>query len=349
MPDSPRPRRSIPAHAGEPDAEQVVVRAQGVYPRPRGGTPPPRAGMAGLSGVYPRPRGGTADGEHEPREVKGLSPPTRGNPIAPRRQPLARRSIPAHAGEPSRAIENPLGGKVYPRPRGGTVVVQSVRAPRAPPPGLSPPTRGNLKMRSQSIRVNRSIPAHAGEPATRPLSRRNRAVYPRPRGGTVDGRAGVLVGDGLSPPTRGNREAADPPRTAAGSIPAHAGEPHRRVRLVEVEGVYPRPRGGTPKHCRPPLCGRGLSPPTRGNLVRRRAGDRNRGSIPAHAGEPANHAGNHHGAGVYPRPRGGTAEEARAAPPDPGLSPPTRGNPAIREGVDGFVRSIPAHAGEPSV
>ena len=71
-----------------------------------------------------------------------------------------------------------------------------------------------------------------------------------------------------------------------GSIPAHAGEPQLHPDVVELAEVYPRPRGGTPRH--PPAKGDrpGLSPPTRGNLAATRTTGRRRGSIPAHAGEP---------------------------------------------------------------
>ena len=138
---------SIPAHAGEPSLSPAAVRDSGVYPRPRGGTlgfkplsvleaglsPPTRGNLhraaqapgagrsipahagepfrrrtAGASPtVYPRPRGGTQRprGLH-PRQ-HGLSPPTRGNRRRARGLSPCRRSIPAHAGEPTTGLSTP--------------------------------------------------------------------------------------------------------------------------------------------------------------------------------------------------------------------------------------------------
>ena len=52
-------------------------------------------------------------------------------------------------------------------------------------------------------------------------------------------------------------------------------------------------------------------------------------------------------AGVYPRPRGGTAVTGIVAALANGLSPPTRGNQTQLPSVILLRRSIPAHAGEP--
>ena len=119
--DGESPRRSIPAHAGEPETT--------------------RADASGRR-VYPRPRGGTARRREDAGDRHGLSPPTRGNRTAVRAAPLSVRSIPAHAGEPNarRSRYRPL--EVYPRPRGGTAYVPMWREPSA---GLSPPTRGNRR------------------------------------------------------------------------------------------------------------------------------------------------------------------------------------------------------------
>ena len=195
---------SIPAHAGEPP----------LYPRP-----PPN------KWVYPRPRGGTGRTPRWPPPRSGLSPPTRGNPNARTRATRRRRSIPAHAGEPTAADATSWATTVYPRPRGGTDD-RRTSTPRRP--GLSPPTRGNPIPRASPPRRRGSIPAHAGEPAERVEQKDSGTVYPRPRGGTLTRRRRMSHGDGLSPPTRGNlqrKRARDGPRR---SIPAHAGEPPRR-------------------------------------------------------------------------------------------------------------------------
>ena len=214
---------SIPAHAGEPRrlAPRAVVSA--VYPRPRGGTcgregafrigrglsPPTRGNlMAGrwigyrkgsipahagepwaaatpcpCAEVYPRPRGGTRMGTCRGNPAPGLSPPTRGNPRRALPMGNGRRSIPAHAGEPH-PLSPPFSPmRVYPRPRGGTAPPASIFATVI---GLSPPTRGNRRIEEDGGERHRSIPAHAGEPASAMERAETVAVYPRPRGGTSE-------------------------------------------------------------------------------------------------------------------------------------------------------------------
>ena len=72
-----------------------------------------------------------------------------------------------------------------------------------------------------------------------------------------------------------------------GPIPAHAGEPNRRLGIESAGGAYPRSRGGTA--CLGQLANGnwGLSPLTRGNLPPVAAEGSGDGPIPAHAGEPA--------------------------------------------------------------
>ena len=101
IPFTPARRRSIPAHAGEP---QHTVTAQT------------------LRRVYPRPCGGTSCGALRDVGYKGLSPPTRGNRCRPAATSSGGRSIPAHAGEPGVGAGVPAISWVYPRPRGGTTL-----------------------------------------------------------------------------------------------------------------------------------------------------------------------------------------------------------------------------------
>ncbi len=75
-----RPRRSIPACAGEP------------WRQKQRRTPLP---------VYPRLCGGTLVHWAKEQGLKGLSPPVRGNLPLPLLLPLSSRSIPACAGEPA--------------------------------------------------------------------------------------------------------------------------------------------------------------------------------------------------------------------------------------------------------
>ena len=134
---------------------------------------------------------------------------------------------------------------------------------------------------------------------------------------------------GLSPPTRGNRFRDSYSGYRHGSIPAHAGEPVDGPKRRPKAGVYPRPRGGTHIPMLRPFTFLGLSPPTRG--IPLPAG--RSGRIPA----------------VYPRPRGGTMRGRQQDCRGGGLSPPTRGNRHQRGRTLLGMRSIPAHAGEPSL
>ena len=255
---------------------------------------------------------------------KGLSPPTRGNLVDAALQLVAARSIPAHAGEPSCRRRSSSFPPVYPRPRGGTYTTLPANAMVE---GLSPPTRGNLGGNRNAGRRVGSIPAHAGEPAAGCTRTAFGKVYPRPRGGTSERQSVMLPTAGLSPPTRGNpaREANSAERER--SIPAHAGEPTPRSTASAKASVYPRPRGGTSAFSTDSSASAGLSPPTRGNLIRAARFLASAGSIPAHAGEPRARTERPDGARVYPRPRGGTLRIRGARGVCRGLSPPTRGNP----------------------
>ena len=138
-----RPLWSIPAHAGEPLRRPAGLRHGGVYPRPRGG-----ACEVALDRI----------------DRGGLSPPTRGSPPHSKPRHPAGGSIPAHAGEPPRSSAEPCEYRVYPRPRGGARGIGiGVRTSG----GLSPPTRGSRDLAEYAKQVQRSIPAHAGEPLER--------------------------------------------------------------------------------------------------------------------------------------------------------------------------------------
>ena len=275
----------------------------------------------------------------------GLSPPTRGNREQRELAKPDQGSIPAHAGEPSRCTPGRREARVYPRPRGGTscaaIISRSVS-------GLSPPTRGNHGSPDIRRGARGSIPAHAGEPLSLPPPALSFAVYPRPRGGTSSGLWAYAGIRGLSPPTRGNHRNNVIAAWRRRSIPAHAGEPLPPPPNQGRGRVYPRPRGGTRAHSGREDSWAGLSPPTRGNPELRRLRRSHRRSIPAHAGEPRTSTATTESPTVYPRPRGGTVRAHPLRGRILGLSPPTRGNPFLGRPSGSLIRSIPAHAGEPS-
>ena len=192
-----------------------------------------------------------------------------------------------------------------------------------------------------------SIPAHAGEPRLSPSGDKPTKVYPCPRGGTTIELAAETAARGLSLPTRGNHGFPSDEIDWRRSIPAHAGEPAGRKPAGARQPVYPCPRGGTWRPHRFRHSGRGLSLPTRGNLLRNRIGAGCHGSIPAHAGEPVKRNSPSGVVAVYPCPRGGTSQSSPRPRTGRGLSLPTRGNRCVRQLDQPRKRSIPAHAGEP--
>ena len=93
---------SIPACAGEPTIQLLVVRWTRVYPRVCGGT------LRGLGGKHCH---------------QGLSPRVRGNLRAALQNHIAAGSIPACAGEPGEPVVYMEVFGVYPRVCGGTAAV----------------------------------------------------------------------------------------------------------------------------------------------------------------------------------------------------------------------------------
>ena len=199
---------SIPAHAGEPCHQAVMIswRTSGLSPRMRGnpsigfvlvnflGSIPAHAGEPGLAcgntrrrRVYPRACGGTAGLISVYTYGAGLSPRMRGNP---RRQTLSRTNRPTglsprmrgnQAGNYTAAVTAIM--KVYPRACGGTSSLEDQRSRRYTT-GLSPRMRGNHGGGGDGFECSGSIPAHAGEPPARGCCVRLRGVYPRACGGT---------------------------------------------------------------------------------------------------------------------------------------------------------------------
>ena len=152
--------------------------------------------------------------------------------------------------------------------------------------GLSPRARGNRRRsRSGSIDYG-SIPACAGEPVKIYLPSWYATVYPRVRGGTINGREDDAVLVGLSPRARGNRSARPQRKRSLRSIPACAGEPKNTPPSGYPMAVYPRVRGGTRGGAGQTHGPDGLSPRARGNHGNPAMNAVSSRSIPACAGEP---------------------------------------------------------------
>ena len=147
---------------------------------------------------------------------------------------------------------------------------------------------------------------------------------------------------------RGNPALDRPKRSAAGSIPACAGEPVIIGAGVATREVYPRVCGGTLVSRWPLISSRGLSPRVRGNPHHPGQGQLQQGSIPACAGEPSRRLVHRRRRGVYPRVCGGTTNRQEDEHRMNGLSPRVRGNQRGRRFQRQLLRSIPACAGEPT-
>ena len=172
--------------------------------------------------AYPRSRGGTLVSVLTQATYWGLSPLTRGNPRHTSRAAKAVGPIPAHAGEPANWRSPTTSRWAYPRSRGGTMTLGAISARLG---GLSPLTRGNPPILQPGRAKAGPIPAHAGEPARSAGLTTGTGAYPRSRGGTAEFRFDFDPCPGLSPLTRGNRQAMQADTTHKGPIPAHAGEP----------------------------------------------------------------------------------------------------------------------------
>ena len=235
-------------------------------------------------------------------------------------------SIPAWAGEPDRVDHHLPDHRVYPRVGGGT---WEVRLVQERPTGLSPRGRGNLHPIPSRAPRRRSIPAWAGEPASRNPRRCTAEVYPRVGGGTSAWPRCTNEAVGLSPRGRGNPVDLLGAEIDDGSIPAWAGEPWMRWGVTPWLRVYPRVGGGTPGTLRFPNSCPGLSPRGRGNHPTPEVPGVTKRSIPAWAGEPWLPVRTELSGAVYPRVGGGT----RA--------------PTVTNSRRTLSRSIPAWAGEP--
>ncbi len=112
--------------------------------------------------------------------------------------------------------------------------------------------------------------------------------------------------------------------------------------------VYPRTHGETAIFVFLPQIPYGLSPYTRGNLLKKHRDFKGKGSIPVHTGKPASSFASMINIGVYPRTHGETIVATTKIYSDMGLSPYTRGNP--RRHLRMYIQngSIPVHTGKPT-
>ena len=287
--------------------------------------------------------GGNLNKQAKKLDKAGLSPRVRGKPSDSYCDPALSGSIPACAGETTSAETLQQIKRVYPRVCGGNILGRvQCRIEK----GLSPRVRGKHRRPWFRAAFLGSIPACAGETAASDAVSIFGLVYPRVCGGNRKALSNCLACLGLSPRVRGKREKPETSRATLRSIPACAGETQLFRRSTPRVSVYPRVCGGNYKTMG--LAGRyiGLSPRVRGKHCQQSAGRHRTRSIPACAGETRSPGRRRRRARVYPRVCGGNVVKVWMANGIAGLSPRVRGKRVVDPRYPGYLRSIPACAGE---
>ena len=217
-----------------------------------------------------------------------------------------------------------------------------------PRQGLSPRVRGNHQEPGHRHGAPGPIPACAGQPSSSASCSLPTWAYPRVCGATQLTPADSRSERGLSPRVRGNRMTVTEGAAPVGPIPACAGQPRGGDCRSSLMGAYPRVCGATVQTQTEYSANPGLSPRVRGNRRFDLHPPRNRGPIPACAGQPARWRVGRIGQGAYPRVCGATLDGVEQGGGVKGLSPRVRGNRGLRAVCFPPWRPIPACAGQPS-
>ncbi len=216
-----------------------------------------------------------------PTSWKGRSPRVRGKPDYADACEAARGSIPACAGETSRALACSSLVMVDPRVCGGNVASVILTIPRK---GRSPRVRGKQNDLSRISSSPRSIPACAGETAPSPLPILHSRSIPACAGETAKC-SGFDRRSGSIPACAGETLSKRPQKPRIGSIPACAGETTTSSGYPMAPWVDPRVCGGNFHVRRRSRLWNGRSPRVRGKPVGLPGVSTLLWSIPACAGE----------------------------------------------------------------
>ena len=188
----------------------------------------------------------------------GLSPPTRGIRMCHPCWDIAYGSIPAYAGYPVPPADFARLSAVYPRLRGVSCNHSHLAVIIC---GLSPHTRGIPDARNSRAPAGGSIPAYAGDPLCLASCLSHSPVYPRIRGGSMLTTLSSAFTFGLSPHTRGIRNARSKQNSHDRPIPAYAGDPTATILRPFSTWAYPRPRGGSVRCDNRHISPKSLTPP----------------------------------------------------------------------------------------
>ncbi len=208
--------RSIPAYAGQTA---------------------PELWLRGVSLVYPRVCRANAAPAGLQMTEKGLSPRMQGKPAPQRRDRRCRGSIPAYAGQTQEQQAKMCLSWVYPR----VCRANSSCGMRATSSmGLSPRMQGKQFPKEGAMKVERSIPAYAGQTPSVLRVGMWCMVYPRVCRANFRSRMAKSNPAGLSPRMQGKHPQATAGKARPGSIPAYAGQTLRPRQEWCTWTVYPR-------------------------------------------------------------------------------------------------------------
>ena len=190
------------------------------------------------------------------------------------------------------------------------------------------------------------IPANTGETVERKRAANLPRAYPREHGGNASRIGRITPSGGLSPRTRGKPIITRAGHAQRGPIPANTGETCRTMGRSRAARAYPREHGGNWRGPRSGLAWEGLSPRTRGKRPRIARREIVFGPIPANTGETLPIYQSCVAYRAYPREHGGNGVIDFIDHWIGGLSPRTRGKPAMALSGSMTRGPIPANTGE---
>ena len=218
-----------------------------------------------LSAVHPRRRGERTHGARWSRISTGSSPQARGTlRLLPALAAMAR-FIPAGAGNAVAHSRTTTAQTVHPRRRGERIFwKQSISASN----GSSPQARGTRTIGSDSLEIERFIPAGAGNASSINEHYDCRTVHPRRRGERPVTGSNTIAPSGSSPQARGTPSDGMQETKNLRFIPAGAGNAERACSIRASASVHPRRRGERLARRRTDYAVGGSSPQARGTRAR---------------------------------------------------------------------------------
>ena len=252
---SPRVRGTLSPHHGPVPRRRFIPACAG--------NPGPRALRSRGPSVHPRVCGEPMREESIDFLRHGSSPRVRGTQANDEQRLHRRRFIPACAGNPDRPTPLPYSLTVHPRVCGEPIMFATLVSRSS---GSSPRVRGTPCERPSRGRVQRFIPACAGNPRSAMCTRTSRTVHPRVCGEPTSRHFAVSFSNGSSPRVRGTQPLRESRPVERRFIPACAGNPERQELRTRHPSVHPRVCG-EPLYSVPRSPRRsGSSPRVRGTL-----------------------------------------------------------------------------------